>query len=529
MNCSSQLAREGTTPQLVERISQGLERDLQYDGKLDGFVVENYKSLDDFVQLAGDETAQYIGKVLSGDENLDFYGSGWEDTLGWLDREHIDMVANFLRVRHAGEIKEWEEENEETFGGSAGDIRRLVEDRDIEEWRTGTSREDRDIEEVKEGLERAGEQGRRWGAEKQMMKALTDAIESMAADSPGGEVVSYKTWKAPDGKESPVWDSPVTEYFPMPAACKLADRGELWEDITNDWQYSRVPHPRGAGAVQRLGRLRRQGSQRGHRGGVRQRRDAGAGGAEAKGDGGAGEGAPRPRRRAPGRQDNRMAAQPGLQGPALAPGGVLWDTENNRPLERPKPTKPKAKPRKRRKGSLLRKRAQEPWQMSEDDYSGRWSEDETEEQSRERYRRKSDWEQSALAALSLGKISPAEARKNGVYEAEKFKPLPEELYHVTTAKSRVLAEGLKSRHELGQGLGKGLGGGTEMSISFTSDPEIARGIYENLLIARKVAAGEMTLDDLIATAERGEGAGPGSPTSSARWAGTRSARRRWTR
>ncbi len=159
---------------------------------------------------------------------------------------------------------------------------------------------------------------------------------------------------------------------------------------------------------------------------------------------------------------------------------------------------------------LLKKEAKtaaEPWEMRQDEYAGRWNEQETEEQSHVRHQKNQDWEQNALAALSLGKITPEQAKERGVYEAKNFKPLPQgPLYHVTTAKSKVESEGLRSRYELGQNYGKGLGGGTSMSISFTDDYKIAEGIYENLLIARKVAAGEMTLDDLIDTATKGVGA-----------------------
>ena len=155
-----------------------------------------------------------------------------------------------------------------------------------------------------------------------------------------------------------------------------------------------------------------------------------------------------------------------------------------------KPTKKKTKPKiksKVRKSSLLNKQAQEPWHQREDDYTGRWNEDETEEQSRARYQKSQQWQQSALAAMSIGKLTPEQAHEVGLYEWNQFKLLPSPLYHVTTAKSKVLAEGLKSRNELGMDQGAGLGGGTEMSVSFTTDIAVGIGIYENMLIARKVA------------------------------------------
>lgn len=159
------------------------------------------------------------------------------------------------------------------------------------------------------------------------------------------------------------------------------------------------------------------------------------------------------------------------------------------------------------KPAVAFKTAAEPWEMREDEYApGRLTEDMTDEQFRERSQKRHDWEQSSLAAISLGKMTPEQAKERGAYNVGTFKPLPATLYHVTTAKSRIESEGIKTRWELRQGLGAGLGGGTDKSISFTSDYNIAKGIYDNLLIARKVASGEMTLQKLIDTATKGTGA-----------------------
>src|SRR5690606_18760199 len=81
--------------------------------------------------------------------------------------------------------------------------------------------------------------------------------------------------------------------------------------------------------------------------------------------------------------------------------------------------------------------------------------------------------------------------------------LPDRLYHVTTAADAVYATGLKTRAELGQARGKGLGGGENDSISFTTDPDIAESIKESMLEARLVARGEKTIDDMLAEAEQG--------------------------
>jgi hypothetical protein len=118
------------------------------------------------------------------------------------------------------------------------------------------------------------------------------------------------------------------------------------------------------------------------------------------------------------------------------------------------------------------------------------------------------WQASTLRAVSEGKLEPEQAYKQGLDRDSgiEFKPLPSVLYHVTTAASNVEADGLKTRQELGQFDGHGLGGGTSDTVSFTTDPKIAAGIESSMLEARKVARGETTVADMMASAERGDGA-----------------------
>ena len=77
-----------------------------------------------------------------------------------------------------------------------------------------------------------------------------------------------------------------------------------------------------------------------------------------------------------------------------------------------------------------------------------------------------------------------------------LKPLPDELYHVTTAADAVATEGLKTRRQLGQEFGAGLGGGDANTVSFTTSQETAKEIKSALLEARRVARGEVTAKDL---------------------------------
>jgi hypothetical protein len=150
-----------------------------------------------------------------------------------------------------------------------------------------------------------------------------------------------------------------------------------------------------------------------------------------------------------------------------------------------------------------------PYDQSRDDFAGTWHEEETPEQARLRYHNRQLWEQSVLAAVSVGVLTPQQAFDKGllsVKETKEFQLLPSTLYHVTTAASAVRAHGLKSRFELGRESGSGLGGGDDLSISLTTDEKAAKNIYESILIACRVARGELTIDEMVATAEAGAGA-----------------------
>lgn len=158
------------------------------------------------------------------------------------------------------------------------------------------------------------------------------------------------------------------------------------------------------------------------------------------------------------------------------------------------------------------KQAGEPWETTRHEYApypkitekGEF-EEESDEQSRGRYKRRQDWEQSALAAISEGKLDPEGAKERGLYLPGAFKPLPQgPLYHVTTALSKVKGGGLKSRWQLAMGEGTGLGGGTDMAISFTEDLQTA--LYAAMVEGKKVASGKLTVAEMLDEAAKGEGA-----------------------
>lgn len=89
---------------------------------------------------------------------------------------------------------------------------------------------------------------------------------------------------------------------------------------------------------------------------------------------------------------------------------------------------------------------------------------------------------------------------------DELKPLPEKLYHVTTARDAVLEHGLKNRQELGQQYGHGLGGGRDNTISLTTHRPTAEHLLHSLHEYHDVLNGKITPDDLIEKAKNGVGA-----------------------
>lgn len=118
-----------------------------------------------------------------------------------------------------------------------------------------------------------------------------------------------------------------------------------------------------------------------------------------------------------------------------------------------------------------------------------------------------EWEYAMQRALAVGGIGPEEADQKGLNLEPGHKPLTDlPLYHVTTAKDRVVLEGLKTRTELKQNLGSGLGGGTSDAISFTTDLDTAKGILSNMREAMAFCKGDLTFEDLYEMAKTGKDA-----------------------
>lgn len=126
--------------------------------------------------------------------------------------------------------------------------------------------------------------------------------------------------------------------------------------------------------------------------------------------------------------------------------------------------------------------------------------------------REKAWEAAALKAVSLGELDVEVADAAGVYfdghsdGGKGVIDLPPALYHVATAADLIRATGIKSRDELSQDRGLGLGGGASNTISFAATPEVAAQIQRGMLEFHDILNGRASIDDLIDAAARGDGA-----------------------
>lgn len=87
-----------------------------------------------------------------------------------------------------------------------------------------------------------------------------------------------------------------------------------------------------------------------------------------------------------------------------------------------------------------------------------------------------------------------------------LKPLPHNLYHVTTAKDAVMEDGLKTRDELGQQYGHGFGHGPDDTISLTTHRPTADALLHSMHEYHDVLNGKIKLSELKDKARNGVGA-----------------------
>lgn len=77
------------------------------------------------------------------------------------------------------------------------------------------------------------------------------------------------------------------------------------------------------------------------------------------------------------------------------------------------------------------------------------------------------------------------------------------LYHTTSNLPSVKTQGIKTRDELAETTGKGLGGGSGDTISLTMDKMVADSIVQALIEAVMVVQGQITVNDLLQWAKEG--------------------------
>lgn len=134
--------------------------------------------------------------------------------------------------------------------------------------------------------------------------------------------------------------------------------------------------------------------------------------------------------------------------------------------------------------------------------------------------RRSAWTRHIRHGLSTGTMSNEDAIASGYHgqghddgpdtvfgpRTLGWKPMPQHLYHVTTDVAGTLQHGLKSRDELNQSLGKGLGGGESDTISLTDDHELAKSILHSMREFHDVVNGKKTPAHMWDEAQQGVGA-----------------------
>lgn len=110
--------------------------------------------------------------------------------------------------------------------------------------------------------------------------------------------------------------------------------------------------------------------------------------------------------------------------------------------------------------------------------------------------------------LSSGDWSPEKVREEGFSmegRIDDWKPLPDTTYHVTTNSAALAKMGIKSRFELGMHMGPGLGGGSDKTISLSTDRNIAKSIERSMHEAQMVASNQVSVRDLLNWAKDGAG------------------------
>jgi hypothetical protein len=133
------------------------------------FLDRTGENVNGFVKYHGGDQAEWISKILTGEEHLEYGGYGnlpVDDLWDALPSKIQQRVGKWLIEKHNDKVEEWKEHNDRDFDGMN------PED-------TWTIVEEDGIEEVTNALERAMETGHRHGTEQAMYKDLKDWIEDL--------------------------------------------------------------------------------------------------------------------------------------------------------------------------------------------------------------------------------------------------------------------------------------------------------------------------------------------------------------
>jgi len=227
------LRKEGKTPELIEDVEQALGFGPDdWKPSLDGYAMGQWDNVEEYAQQHGNDTAQWIVKVMSGGEFLDIdpYSpkDNMEQVLDSCKPETLALVVRNLEYFHPMEVAEWmagtdQDDAEEASAALAGGepaVRLFLKDHglgdendviELIEWA--------DLDEEEGNLLNAWSDAARSGAEGEMIKYFKSAMEDLL-----GTTSDWGTFLVQDGKS--FWESPIYEVMPLAKAVELADGGE---------------------------------------------------------------------------------------------------------------------------------------------------------------------------------------------------------------------------------------------------------------------------------------------------------------
>ena len=243
------LRKEGKTPELVEDVGQALRFGHDdWKPSLDGYAMGQWDNVEEYAQQHGNDTAQWIVKVMSGGEFLDIdpYSpkDNMEQVLDSCKPETLALVLRNLKHFHPRAVVAWMAEgNEDTYGEDAAKVDAADEMAcaaflagiDLTETSLAQSSaivqlvEDQDLDEASGNLLGAWGDAARSGTEGEMTKYFKSAMEDLL-----GTTSDWGTFLVQDGNS--FWESPIYEVMPFAKAVELADgeTDDVWAWTENE-------------------------------------------------------------------------------------------------------------------------------------------------------------------------------------------------------------------------------------------------------------------------------------------------------